>query len=256
MERHARPAAGPVPQPARDDFERRYGTFGGRERRELPIIVEEIRDSGAGEGQFTIRGHAAVFDMWSLDLGGFREKIDRAAFDNVLTRNPDTWLLWDHDTRWTLARTTNKTLELRVDPRGLHYWGRVAPTSYAHDLRVLMERGDIDQASFAFTVARDEWRIVEENGEERIERSILEVGDLFDVTVTAMGAYPQTDSQVARTRALEYAHNNGRLPGAAPVAPDEPAGSTDPRLGSGRRLAAARARAAAARQTYPEVKIP
>lgn len=185
------------------------GKFGERERRVFPIEVEDVRDSRAGGGQFTIRGHAAVFDQWSLDLGGFREKIAPTAFDNVLARNPDVHLNWDHDMRWVLARSANKTLELRTDPRGLHYWGRVAPTSYASDLRVLMERGDIDQASFAFTVAKDEWRIVDEGGEERVERTIHEVGDLFDVTVTAAGAYPQTDSVVAHARA--YAQEQGLI---------------------------------------------
>jgi hypothetical protein len=218
----------PGRQPALDAFERRYGRFGEREQRELPIVVDEVRDSRTQDGQFTLRGHAAVFDQFSLDLGGFREKIDRAAFDNVLDRNPDAWLLWDHDTRFVLARTTNKTLELRIDPRGLHYWARVAPTSYAADLRLLMERGDIDQASFAFTVKRDDWNIIEGEGgdEERVERTILEVGELYDVTVTAMGAYPQTDSQVVAERAIDYATTNGRLAGGARAAAERSGEST------------------------------
>src|SRR5262245_9503928 len=100
----------------------------------------------------TVRGHAAVYDRTSLDLGGFRERIAKGAFTRVLNGNPDVHALWDHDTKLVLARTKNKTLELREDPVGLHFWARVADTSYAKDLRVLMERGDIDQASFGFTV--------------------------------------------------------------------------------------------------------
>lgn len=188
-------------------FRERFGDFGGREKRVLPFVVEEIRASGAGDGQFTIRGHAAVFNRWSLDLGGFRERIAKGAFDAVLERNPDVLALWDHDTALTLARTKNKTLELRIDPVGLHYWARVAPTSYAEDLRVLLERGDVDQASFAFTIAPggQEWKIREEDdGTEVVERTITEIADLYDVTVTAMGAYPQTDSSIARSLALSY----------------------------------------------------
>lgn len=219
------PAKTPERKPAEFDF----GTFGGKERRSFKLDVEDVRDSGAGEGQFTIRGHAAVFDKWSLDLGGFREKVDPQAFDNVLSRNPDVRLNWDHDTRWMLARTANKTLELRTDPAGLHYWGRVAPTSYATDLRILMERGDIDEASFAFTVAKDKWEITGEGDDEKVERTILEVGELYDVTVTAMGAYPQTDSQVVRKRALDYAHERGLIPeDVAPVT----AGDEESREGS------------------------
>lgn len=191
-----------------DQIERQFGTFGGREVRVMPITVEEIRDSGKAPGNFTVRGHAAVFSRWSLDLGGFREKIAPGAFDNVLGGNPDVHLLWDHDSRWVLGRTTNKTLELRVDPAGLHYWGRVAPTSYAADLRVLLERGDVDQASFAFTVPPEGQTWVyrtDENGQEIVERTINEVSALYDVTITAQGAYPQTDSQVVRSLAQAYA---------------------------------------------------
>lgn len=174
----------------------------------------EVRDSGAGDGSYTIRGHAAVFNKLSLDLGGFQEKIDPGAFANVLNRNPDVLAVWDHDTRYTLARTLNNTLELREDPYGLHNWMRVAPTSYAADLRVLMERGDINQASFMFTIAREraEWG---GNEDDPIVFTIEEVGELYDVTVTGRGAYPQTDQALVNSRSarLENALREGRVPG-------------------------------------------
>lgn len=207
----------PVTRGRLDDlaaFEKRHGRFGHREIRQVPIDVAEIRDSGDKDSLFTVRGHAAVFDKWSLDLGGFREKIAPSAFDNVIRNDPTVFLLWDHDTLRLLASTKSKNLDLRLDPQGLHYWGRVADTSYARDLRVLMERGDINESSFAFTVKRDEWLITGEGDDEQVERTILEIGDLFDVTVTAMGAYPQTDSQIARQLARDYARSTGRLTGA------------------------------------------
>lgn len=213
-----------------------------RELRTLPLEDVEWRKSGAGDGQLTVRGHAAVFDRLSLDLGGFRERIAPDAFDRVLDGNPDVHLLQDHSTLHTLARTKNKTLELRRDPVGLHFWAKVAPTSYARDLQILMERGDVDQASFAFTVARDEWLV---DDQEQVTRTILEVGELYDVTITAQGAYPQTDtSVVAHMRSkLKAEIKEGRLPGSAAaalpetiVAPDEPADEPEPQenLGSGK----------------------
>lgn len=176
-----------------------------------PLTDIEVRDSGAGEGQMTIRGHAAVFNRLSHDLGGFRERIAPNAFERVLDQNPDVHLVWDHDTSLVLARTTNKTLELREDGRGLHIWARMAPTSYAQDLRVLMERGDVDQMSFAFTVDNDEWH-EDESGE--ITRTINRVGGLYDVTVCAQGAYPQTDVQLVRSL-LNDAITSGRVLGRA-----------------------------------------
>jgi HK97 family phage prohead protease len=215
-----------------------------REHRVLPLEDVEWRKSGAGPDQLTIRGHASIFNRLSLDLGGFRERIAPGAFTDALDGNPDVHALWDHDTRLVLARTKNKTLDLREDPNGLHFWAKVADTSYARDLRVLMERGDVDQASFAFTVAPggDEWNIHEEDGEEVVERTINKIGELFDVTVTAQGAYPQTDTSVVahmRSRLVEEIRE-GRLPdmpveraGALLnkiVAPDEPVDVPEPQI--------------------------
>jgi HK97 family phage prohead protease len=183
-----------------------------------PLENVEVRDSGAGDGSYTIRGHAAVFNRLSLDLGGFREKIDPGAFKNVLDRNPSVLADWDHDTRWILGNTANGTLELRETPQGLHYWCRVAPTSYAADLRVLMERGDITGASFMFTIERERWEIVENaDGTETVTATIEEIGELYDVTVAGRGAYPQADSSLAMLRAsrFEDAKTSGRIPGWA-----------------------------------------
>jgi HK97 family phage prohead protease len=196
-------------------FERRCGTFGDLERRSLPFTDGEIeiRDSGEGPDAYTVKGHAAVFNRKSLDLGGFQEIIAPGAFDNVLDRNPHVLLLWDHDTRYQLASTKTNRLELRVDPRGLYFWARVVgSTSHARDLRYLMDAGEVDQASFAFTVARDTWEIKNEGKDkETVLRTIEEVAELYDVTVTAMGAYPQTDTSVVRAYALNYAADSGRL---------------------------------------------
>jgi HK97 family phage prohead protease len=169
-------------------------------QRTFPFEVEEVRDSGAGAGIYTVKGHAAVFNKWSLDLGGFRERVMPGAFDEVLSRDPHVLHLWDHDTSKALSSTRSKDypLELRTDPAGLRFYSKVAPTSYSQDLRTLLEGGVIDQSSFAFIPAKDEWRIKEDDtGREVIERDIVEVAELFDVTTCAMGAYPTTDSALA-----------------------------------------------------------
>jgi hypothetical protein len=73
----------------------------------------------------------------------------------------------------------------------------VVPTSYSSDLRILIEGDVVNQSSFAFTIRRDEWKFIEEDGDERVERTVLEVEGLYDVTTCAMGAYPQTESEIA-----------------------------------------------------------
>lgn len=183
-----------------------------------PIQNLEVRDSGAGDGSYTLRGHFAVFNRLSLDLGGFREKIDPGAFTNVLARGPACLCVWDHDTARVLANTDNGTLELKESPGGLEGWARVAPTSYAADLRVLLDRGDISQASFMFTIERERWEtVVEEGKPDVVVATIEEIGELYDVTVTGRGAYPQTDVSLAALakRRLDDAITSGHVEGRA-----------------------------------------
>src|SRR6185312_9583738 len=223
----------------------------------FPITIEQFANSGAEGGGRIFRGHAAVFDRLSHDLGGFRTKIAPGAFQGVLDTNPDVHMVWDHDTRWTMGRTRNNTLELREDPMGLHVWCRLAPVSYIDDLAVLMEGGYIDQMSFACEIGADTWT----EKDDEITRTIEEVSALYDVTVCAQGAFPQTDSRLAAdlASAIEAGRVQGRadtaaapeeeLDGDAAAAPPELDGEgVAPLVGS--RIAASRALAAAARQIH------
>jgi hypothetical protein len=65
--------------------------------------------------------------------------------------------------------------------------------SYAQDLRTLMQRGDVDQMSFAFRVAKDEW---DETDETNVIRTVIEFKELFDASIVTFPAYPQTDAQM------------------------------------------------------------
>jgi hypothetical protein len=169
----------------------------------------ELRHTGRQTEAFTVRGYAAVFNQLSLDLGGFREQIEATAFDEVLQTNPDVHFAWDHDMRYVAARTKNDTLKLWTDNTGLGMEAQVGNYSWAKDLRVALERGDIDQGSFAFSVADggDDWEVQDD---ESVLRTIRNVDGLYDVTVTAQGAYPQTS--MAAVRSLMKAH--GMVDGA------------------------------------------
>lgn len=194
-------------------FRRAYGVPGEAERRTFKLARAQVKNSGDGSGRLKVVGHAAVFNSNSVELrsahGRFIERIDPHAFDNVLSRDPDVLLTWDHETTLPLARTTAGTLELSVNPHGLRYYASVTPTSYADDLRSLMNDGVVNESSFTFSVTKDG-----EHWEERdgyILRTITEVSDLFDVCVCAAGAYPATDSGIARTFLLDYALQRGLL---------------------------------------------
>jgi HK97 family phage prohead protease len=188
------------------------------ERRTLPVDFHVHRSGDPDKkGVMVVRGHAAVFNSLSHDLGGFREMIAPGAFANVLAGGPDVHLLWDHDPGKALARTGSAKypLELREDDDGLHFHAEVAPTSTAADLAVLLEGGVVDQASFAFTVAEDgtDWA---SDGDGTVVRTINEVDGLYDVTITAQGAYAATDSNLVALRARAAALAAGATPDESP----------------------------------------
>jgi uncharacterized protein len=157
------------------------------------------------KGQWTMRGHAAVFNRRSHDLGGFRTVIEPSFFNQILDTNPDVHLNREHDMRMLLARTlsSKSKLELRVDPYGLHTYARFVKTPLAEETAALMEAGVLDQMSFACDIALDRWE-QDENGD--ITRYLLDCGGLYDVALCAQGAFPQTDSQL-----IASVHDAGAL---------------------------------------------
>lgn len=96
-------------------------------------------------------GYASVFDQ-TTDLGWLgKERIARSAFDAVLAdSNTDVRALFNHEASMLLGRQASKTLRLSVDSHGLEFEIDLPDTSLGRDVRVLVERGDIDGASFGF----------------------------------------------------------------------------------------------------------
>jgi HK97 family phage prohead protease len=170
---------------------------------ETRILAEPLNvawlERDAGERQAVIEGYAARFGVWSEDLGGFRERIEPGAFSAAL-RNSETDVraLFNHDPSVVLGRQRAGTLELKEDSRGLFYRVRLPDTSFARDLVVSMERGDIAHSSFAFRVEREgqDWRFNDKDGLE--ERTIRSVSGIYDVSPVTFPAYPDASSGVVR----------------------------------------------------------
>lgn len=166
-------------------------TDGVREARCATLRGVEVRENE--DGTRTVAGYAAVFESDSEDLGGFVEELKRGAFRKVLRDKPDVRFLVNHD-GVPLARSTNGTLRLSEDPKGLRIEADLPDTQQARDLAVSLERGDIDQMSFAFRVNPDgrEWFFPEDR-EELARRVIYEIAELLDVSAVTFPAYPATE---------------------------------------------------------------
>ncbi|MDD5006483.1 MAG: HK97 family phage prohead protease [Candidatus Omnitrophica bacterium] len=152
------------------------------------LKVEKRGDSN----QPIISGHAAVFDVLT-DMWYYREKIAVGAFNKTL-KTSDVRALFNHDSNWILGRNTSKTLSLSEDDTGLAVEISPPDTQLIRDMVMTpMERGDLNQMSFAFMVIDEEWE--EKKGELPI-RTIKEVDPLYDVSVVTFPAYPTTDAKV------------------------------------------------------------
>lgn len=149
-----------------------------------------------------VEGRAVVFDSWSEDLGGFREKIARGALDGVIDRS-DVFALLDHDRRRGILgrckRGDQVSLQLEIREDGLHYAFEAPETALGNEVLSCLERGEIDGSSFAFTVLEDQWERV---GDE-YQRTITKIDELYDVSPVYSPAYSQTTCDLRGLESLK-----------------------------------------------------
>lgn len=184
-----------------------------RELRTRPGLLAELRSGGTPEGMAELRfspggaevraaddgswkggGLAIVYNSRSENLGGFVEVIKPGAVRDVLAREPDTRALFNHEPNLVLGRTRSGTLRLDDQAEGLDYEFDAPDTSYARDLRVLLDRGDVSQSSFAFRVAPDgaEWDEDPDTG--LLLRIVHRLSALYDVSPVTYPAYQAASS--------------------------------------------------------------
>jgi len=158
-----------------------------QERRVLGFDDVELRVED-GENPKII-GYAAKYGKWSLDLGGFVERIKDGAFDDAI-KNCDIRALKNHDVNLLLGRTSSGTLKLESNTVGLHFEIDAPNTTTGKDLVEEIRRKDITGCSFSFTTEEQEWKYLSEG--KPAERTIIKIGQLFDVGPVTFPAYPDT----------------------------------------------------------------
>jgi len=153
------------------------------------------------DGKMIIEGYAAVFEDETLigdEEWGFFERIAKGAFDGANMK--DVPLKYNHsDSVPILARTRNKSLELKVDDKGLFIHAELLDTQDNIDMYKRIKAGLIDKMSFAFTVKAEgeDW----EKGKTP-KRTIKKFDRIFDVSVVDIPAYENTSIYA---RSLELA---------------------------------------------------
>lgn len=181
------------------------------ERRTLGTDFELRKAVEASADTRTIRGYAAKFGTMSEPLMNkqtrykFRETIQRGAFDGASF--DDVRAFFNHNPNMVLARSKNGkgSLSLGVDETGLWYEFDAPNNSAGNDLLESIKRGDIDQSSFAFSIAEggEEWKNSGDNskdGDVIYTRTIKKISGVYDVSPVTEPAYADTSVAV---RSLE-----------------------------------------------------
>jgi HK97 family phage prohead protease len=147
----ARSSRRPVDEPsAPDKAARAHGK--GRQTRSYPAQYEVRGLAGTG---VQVRGYATVYEvfyeMWDA-YGPYSERVRRGAGTKTLSENPLVQFLTNH-AGLSMAYTRAGTLRLGEDSTGLEV---IADLDHrrgdVNDLVLAIERGDVDEMSFAFTV--------------------------------------------------------------------------------------------------------
>jgi HK97 family phage prohead protease len=160
-------------------------------------MEKEIRSQAIPQTEGKAEGYAANFREY--DMGAFIERIEPTAFRSL--ESYDIHALYNHDYDKVLARSKfgKGSLRLGVDAEGLHFSFDFPDTATGNEVRTLVGRGDVDQASWAFTVKKERWENVRS---EKPLRVIEEVGEIYDISLTPRGANPTTSVAL---RSLEEA---------------------------------------------------
>lgn len=138
-----------------------------------------------------IRGYAALFNSWSHNLGGFIEQIAPGAFDEALKKKPDVVCNIQHTGGLTtVARTSNGSLRLWVDDKGLAYEADLVDTNAGRDLYEQCRTGCIHESSFCFRITKsdEQWDF----SCKPAKRTITGIYELLDVAPVDHPAYPKT----------------------------------------------------------------
>lgn len=180
----------------------KIGVENKEEKREIRnIVIKEFRavktpvEEGKEEEKQPIKfeGYAATFNERSSSGWWGDEEILPGAFAESI-KDDDIRCLFNHDSNYVLGRNTPKTLELKEDEKGLFFSVTAPDTRWAEDLALSVERGDINQCSFQFSVKEVNWIFGTGEGEPDLRQ--IKKAKLYDVSIVTFPFYENTSVEL------------------------------------------------------------
>lgn len=135
-----------------------------------------------------VEGRAIPFNIKSPNREGFREMIAPEAVEGVIEQS-DIKFLYNHDTsKGFLARSKNGKGSLKIDVRddGVYFQFPMKRDNLSNYVYERLIDGELDEMSWAFTVAEDTWK----KGEDNVyDRTITRFERLYDFSVVDSSYY-------------------------------------------------------------------
>ncbi|WP_209121517.1 HK97 family phage prohead protease [Alkalihalobacillus sp. BA299] len=165
-------------EPKRKDREfRRFETF----------EIRALQSDENNPKELYVEGYAVTFNeptvLWEYEGTEYKEQVDDKAFRDA--DMSDVIFNYNHSGK-VMARTRNKTLELKVDEKGLYIKARLDGTEEGRKLYEEIQGGYIDRMSFSFTAKESSY------DRENHLRTIRKVKKLYDVSAVDIPAYDTT----------------------------------------------------------------
>lgn len=156
----------------------------------------QLRARSADGGKPGIEGYGAVFNqeyvLYDSPTLRIVERVLPGTFKRTIAESQDVRCLFNHDANNLLGRTTNQTMRLREDAKGLAFDTDLdMQTRIANDVSRFIARKDVTGCSFSFNVTKQTRTETEENDKLIILREIQDV-DTYDVGPVTYPAYEGT----------------------------------------------------------------
>lgn len=170
-----------------------------REYRDLQLEIRKADETEQDhEERMVVEGYASTFDepytLYQGDDFLFQEVVDQNAFAN--TDMTDVIMQYNHEGR-VFARTSNNTLTITPDDKGLFISADLGGTELGRELYEEIRGGYTDKMSFGFKVDGEEkTRSEDPDGNMTITRRITSVRKLYDVSAVSIPANDATSISV------------------------------------------------------------
>lgn len=161
----------------------------------------------------SIEGYGIVFQsdstpMYVQGLSGEKVKVVERISPECMrdTDMSDLVATFNHNYDYILGRTSNGTMEVRVDDTGVYYKVKASKTSYSRDLMENLRVGNVTGSSFYFLMDADAGYEFKERADGSIEATPKRITKVFEMGPVTSPAYPATTSE-RRSALLEQTQN-------------------------------------------------